>query len=92
VGRLAASAVAREKLPHGASSAWQGLPRPVIPGVTVAACVLPLSFAGRTRSAFESPITMLSLFSPRRWRFVWSPAVDFSHGRVALALATFRGR
>jgi|GEM_PF-6314559 hypothetical protein len=35
---------------------------------------------------------MLSLFSPARWRFVWSPAVDFSHGRVALTLATFRGR
>lgn len=35
---------------------------------------------------------MLSLFSPRQWRFVWSPGVDFSHGRVALTLATFRGR
>jgi hypothetical protein len=36
---------------------------------------------------------MLSFFSlRRRRRFVWSPAVDFSHGRVALALATFRGR
>jgi hypothetical protein len=35
---------------------------------------------------------MLSLFSPSRWRFVWSPAVDFSHGRVALALTTFTAR